>query len=315
MTPETISRSDSFLSDVVHGLSQPRKTLPCKYLYDEHGSQLFDQICELDEYYVTRTEWSIMKQNAASIARQIDTQAMLVEYGSGSSLKTRLLLDALEQPRAYVPVDISEEHVLKTADGLRLAYPSLQVMPVIADFTQPFSLPDCEPPASHVVIYFPGSTIGNFPPPQAGGLLKQMSRMLGRDGGLLIGIDLQKEAGIIEAAYNDSAGVTAAFNLNVLQRINRELGSNFELDHFQHRAVYNRARHRVEISLVSLETQVVSLGNREVHFDAGEEIVTEYSHKYTVDGFATFAEQYGFSLHQHWTDQDHYFAVLHLVIE
>ncbi|MFG0262961.1 MAG: L-histidine N(alpha)-methyltransferase [Novipirellula sp. JB048] len=315
MNSNTLSRSDLSLTEVVQGLQRTPKTLPCKYLYDRRGSLLFDQICELDEYYITRTEWSIMEQNIASIARQIDTHAMLVEFGSGSSLKTRLLLDALQQPNAYVPVDISAGHLLRTAAELRLAYPNLQVLPLVADFTKPFSLPESEPPASHVVIYFPGSTIGNFQPRQAGELLSQMAAMLKQNGGLLIGIDLQKEVEVIEAAYNDSAGITAAFNLNLLRRLNRELGSNFDLDRFQHRAVYNPAHHRVEISIVSRQAQVVSLGDQRVHFDAGEAILTEYSHKYTVEGFAAFASRFGFSLHQHWTDPANYFALLHLVIE
>ncbi|EMI16348.1 methyltransferase [Rhodopirellula maiorica SM1] len=308
-------RTDTFFDDVLDGLSRPAKTLPSKYLYDERGSQLFDQICELDEYYVTRTELAIMQQHASSIARQIDTDVMLVEYGSGSSLKTRVLLDALSRPAAYVPVDISEEHLLKTAERLRLAYSGLNVLPVVADFTQPFRLPDCEPPASHVAFYFPGSTIGNFTPPQAGELLQQMAAMLGQQGGLLIGIDLQKDIDVLHAAYDDREGVTAAFSLNLLNRINRELGGNFDSDRFEHRAVYNTLHHRIEISIVSLADQVVSIGDHAIDFAAGEAILTEYSHKYTVDGFATFARKYGFQLHKSWTDAQNYFAVLHLVIE
>ncbi len=311
----TAVRADTFLDDVLDGLSRPVKSLPSKYLYDERGSHLFDQICELDEYYVTRTELSIMQQHASSISRQIDTDVMLVEYGSGSSLKTRVLLDALERPAAYVPVDISEEHLLKTAEQLRLAYSGLKVLPVVADFTQPFTLPNCEPPASHVAFYFPGSTIGNFTPPQAGKLLQQMATMLGQQGGLLIGIDLQKDTDVLHAAYDDHEGVTAAFSLNLLSRINRELGVNFDCDRFKHRAVYNSLHHRIEISIVSLENQRVSIGDHTVDFAAGEAILTEYSHKYTVEGFARFARQYGFHLHKSWADPKNYFAVLHLVIE
>tara|TARA_R110002073_G_scaffold11898_2_gene53586 strand:+ start:15194 stop:16156 length:963 start_codon:yes stop_codon:yes gene_type:complete len=311
----TAVRADTFLDDVLDGLSRPNKSLPSKYLYDERGSHLFDQICELDEYYVTRTELAIMQQHAKSISRQIDTDVMLVEYGSGSSLKTRVLLDALERPAAYVPVDISEEHLLNTVEQLRLAYSDLKVLPVVADFTQPFTLPDCEPPASHVAFYFPGSTIGNFTPPQAGKLLQQMASMLGQQGGLLIGIDLQKDTDVLHAAYDDREGVTAAFSLNLLTRINRELGGDFDCSRFKHQAIYNSRYHRIEISIVSLEDQVVSIGDHAVEFAAGEAILTEYSHKYTVAGFAKFARQYGFHLHKSWTDPKNYFAVLHLVIE
>ncbi|MFC1758326.1 L-histidine N(alpha)-methyltransferase [Planctomycetota bacterium] len=305
---------DAFLSDVLSGLSQSPKTLPCKYLYDERGSELFEQICELDEYYPTRTELQIVEQNVQSITYQIDKQVMLVEYGSGSSVKTRLILDALTEPVAYVPVDISEEHLLKTAEQLRSAYPDIEILPLVADFTKPFALPKCAREYSHVALYFPGSTIGNFTPAAAGELLEIMSAVLGPQGGLLIGIDLQKDVSVIEAAYNDSAGVTAEFNLNLLTRINSELGGTFDVEQFEHKAVYNADLHRMEISIVSLCEQRVRIGDVEFAFRRNEEILTEYSHKYSVKGFADFAEAYGFSLHQQWTDERNYFAVLHLVL-
>ncbi len=304
-----------FLPDVVHGLTLPQKSLPCKYLYDQRGSQLFDQICELDAYYPTRTELEIMESHVESIAFQLGEQVMLVEYGSGSSIKTRTLLDALEDPVAYVPVDISEEHLLRTAESLRSAYPEIEILPVRADFTQPFLLPQSHREPSHVALYFPGSTIGNFTPRQAGKLLRFMSGMLGRQGGLLIGIDLQKEIPVIEAAYNDAEGVTAEFNLNLLTRINSELDGDFDLERFEHKAVYNPVEHRVEISIRSLFDQQVCIGNRTFSFKQGEEIVSEYSHKYTIDGFAQFASQFGFSMHKYWTDDRRYFAVLHLVLD
>ncbi len=314
MRLDLVEKQDEFYTDVVRGLSEKRKALPCKYFYDERGSQLFDQICELDEYYPTRTELALMREHALSIASQIDTEVMLVELGSGSSLKTRVLLDSLHKPTAYVPVDISEEHLLRTAADLRVAYPQLPVLPVVADFTEAFVLPTCQPPASHVALYFPGSTIGNFTPTQAGRLLRTISGMLGPQGGLLIGIDLQKNPAIIESAYNDKAGVTAAFNLNLLHRINRELDGTFCVDAFKHRAVYNAQLHRIEISLVSLEHQSARVGSQEFDFTQGEEIITEYSHKYTVEGFATFAANYGFDLHMHWVDAKKYFGILHLVL-
>ena len=316
MQPQTkTAPSSTFLHDVLEGLLQPHKTLPCKYLYDQRGSELFDLICETDEYYPTRTELEIMKANADRIAYQIDKGVMLVEYGSGSSAKTRILLDAIDDPRAYVPVDISEEHLLSTAESLRLSYPDIEVLPVVSDFTRPFSLPVPERPHSHVALYFPGSTIGNFQRCEAGALLEHMSTMLGPQGGLLIGIDLQKDVEVIEAAYNDAEGITSAFNLNLLARINTELGGDFDLEQFAHKAIYNPLEHRMEISIVSLQDQQVQVQDQVIPFGEGEEILTEYSHKYTVSDFAEFASQFGFSLHEHWTDDREYFGVLHLVLD
>ncbi len=311
-TPTT---DETFLRDVCTGLAYPQKSLPCKYLYDKRGSELFDQICETDEYYPTRTELEIMEANADSIAYQIDRGVMLVEYGSGSSIKTRILLEALCDPVAYVPVDISEEHLLKTAEELKLAFPHIAIRPVVADFTKPFTLSTAGSNHTHVALYFPGSTIGNFTPEAAGELLRFMASMLGPQGGLLIGIDLQKEVSVIEAAYNDAEGVTAEFNLNLLERINTELDGDFDLSQFEHKAVYNDQHHRMEISIVSLTDQCAKVGTKQFQFRRGEEILTEYSHKYTVDGFAEFASRYGYSLHKHWTDNRGYFGVLHLVLD
>lgn len=308
-------RHSEFQQDVLDGLSRPQKTLSCKYLYDETGSALFDQICELDEYYLTRTETSILEQNAESIASQLDREVMLVEPGSGSSIKTQILIDSLIDPVAYVPVDISETHLLKTAENLRTLYPQMEILPVAADFTDRFELPATQRPFSHVVLFFPGSTIGNFEPSEASRLLNSLAGLLGPEGGLLIGIDLQKDISTIEAAYNDSRGITAQFNLNLLERINKELDGDFDLERFAHKAFYDDLHHRIEISLVSLVSQSVSVGGQSFHFDEGEEIRTEYSHKYTVEGFADVAAQHGFVLHRHWTDEDNLFALLHLVLE
>ena len=306
---------EQFRADVIDGLTGERKTLPCKYFYDELGSQLFDEICELEEYYVTRAELEIMRDNAVSIAAQIDRNVMLVEYGSGSSVKTRILLNSLIDPVAYVPVDISEEHLLKTAERLRTCYPDLDVLPVVADFTRPFQLPLPGKPYSHVALYFPGSTIGNFEPAKAAEILGTMSRLLGPQGGLLIGIDLQKDVPTIQAAYDDAQGVTAKFNLNLLTRINRDLDGDFDIENFSHKAIYDEAAHRIEISIVSLKEQSVTIGDAVICFHEDEEILTEYSHKYSIEGFAELARQHGFSLHQHWTDSENLFGVLHLVLE
>ena len=306
---------ETFLSDVIAGLSQPKKELQCKYFYDERGSQLFDQICELEEYYPTRTERKILVDHADDMARQIGTEVMLVEFGSGSSLKTRVLLDALEDPVAYVPLDISEDHLIKTAANLRKSYPAIEILPLVADFTEPFELPVASRKPSHAAVFFPGSTIGNFVPESAATMLNSIAGILGPNGGMLIGVDLQKDTAIIEAAYNDSQGVTDEFNLNVLHRVNRELGANFNIDQFKHKAIYNQDHGRVEIYVVSQCDQTVTLGEQAFQFSANEHVLTEYSHKYTIDGFVELANRAGFSLHKHWTDDQNLFAVLHLVNE
>jgi dimethylhistidine N-methyltransferase len=236
---------------------------------------------------------------------------MLVEFGSGSSTKTRLLLDHLESPAAYVPVDVSCSHLEDTARQLARDYPQLDVHPVCADFTNEFALPSMVDDADHVTVYFPGSTIGNFERSSAMALLKRIAALTRGGGGLVIGIDLQKDREVIETAYNDPQGVTAAFNLNLLRRINRELGADFRLHSFHHRADYNEVEGRIEMSLVSDEDQTVTIGNRQFCFTTGERILTEYSHKYTIDAFASMAADCGLSLCRQWRDESAYFAVLH----
>lgn len=303
------------MDDVIQGLSQSPKRLHCKYFYDERGSQLFDQICELDEYYLTRAESAIMQTHIEEMAFQLDSQIMLVEPGSGSSTKTQILLNALHDPVAYVPVDISKEHLLSTAEKLENAYPHLEVLPVVADFTKPFELPKTKRPYSHAALFFPGSTIGNFTPPQAVEFMAQLTHILGPDGGLLIGIDLQKDTKLIEAAYNDALGITAEFNLNLLHRINQELDANFVIEQFAHKAVYQEELGRVEIFIVSHNDQNVTVGAHTFSFAKGEEIFTEYSHKYTIEQFRELAQQAGFSHRITWTDEAHQFAIMHLVAE
>jgi dimethylhistidine N-methyltransferase len=310
---QQLVRNEEFLGDVLNGLRDSPKNLPCKYFYDKRGSELFELICELDEYYLTRTELDIMERHAAQMGEQIGSGAMLVEFGSGASVKTRILLDHLPQLAAYVPVDISRDHLHQTADALACEYAQLEILPVCADFTQPFELPSSTRAASHVAVYFPGSTIGNFLPEDAQRLLKQAATMCGPGGGMLIGIDLQKDPDTIESAYNDAEGLTAAFNLNLLQRINRTLGADFHLPDFRHLAIYNEALGRVEVYLVSEREQWVRLNGELFHFDAGERICTEYSHKYTIDQFAEIAAGAGFTLRRHWTDDDNFFGVLHFV--
>jgi len=306
--------SDSFLEEVLHGLRQSPKALPCKYFYDERGSRLFDQVCELEEYYVTRTEQAIIHAYAPQMAAQVGPGAMLVEYGSGSSVKTRALLEHLTELAAYVPVDISRKHLQHTCKNLAECYPTLPILPVCADFTTHFELPMPEHEPTHCAVYFPGSTIGNFACDEAEELLARIAFLCGAGGGLLIGIDLQKDRETLEAAYNDSKGITAEFNLNLLRRINRELGADFRLDRFRHVATYNAEEGRIELALQSHCDQVVKVAGNAFHVAANELICTEHSHKYTVDGFARTAEKAGLTLRKQWTDPEHLFAVLHLAV-
>jgi len=255
-----------------------------------------------------------MERYAPDMAKQIGSQVMLVEYGSGSSVKTRLLLDHLPEPAAYVPVDISRDHLHHTAQSLARAYPHIEILPVCADFTSPFSLPASTKPASHVALYFPGSTIGNFTPDAAEEVLTGIAARVGRGGGLLIGVDLKKDPSVLEAAYDDSSGVTAEFNLNLLRRINRELDADIDIDQFRHEAIYNEQMGRVEISLVSRCDQAVTVDGRSFSLVDGEKIRTEYSHKYEIDSFAELASRAGLELHHQWTDAQTRFAVLHLVV-
>ena len=305
---------ERFRRDVLEGLSRSPKELPCKYFYDQRGSQLFDEICELDEYYLTRTELSIMERYAAEMGEQIGPGVMLVEYGSGSSVKTRILLDNLPRPAAYVPVDISGKHLESTARSLARDYPQLEVLPVCADFSEDFALPAATVDVTHAAVYFPGSTIGNFRPDRARKLLRRIAPLCGTGGGLLIGIDLQKDRSVIETAYNDRRGVTAEFNLNLLHRINRELQGDFDVEQFQHLAFYNPQLGRIEIYVVSRQDQCVSIGGRRFEIRRGERIHTENSHKYTIDAFAAMAAEVGLTLRRHWTDERRYFAVLHFAV-
>ena len=305
--------TDTFREEVVAGLRGRPKSIPPKFFYDVRGSQLFDAITELDAYYPTRTEQAIMQTHGDAIADRIGQRALLVEYGSGSSLKTRLLLEHLDDPAGYVPIDISGEHLLQSAQRLAERFPTLTILPVAADYTTDFPLPEPEEPYSHAVAYFPGSTIGNFTPADALAFLHRIARLVGSGGGLLIGVDLQKDAAVLERAYNDPEGVTAAFNLNLLERINRELGGTFDVDAFEHRAVYNADEGRIEMHLVSRTEQSAGLaGGPTFSFEAGEPIVTEYSYKYTLDGFAELAADAGFAVDDVWTDDRAYFSVQYL---
>jgi dimethylhistidine N-methyltransferase len=298
-----------FRAEVWAGLSLPRKTLPCKYFYDARGSALFEAICELPEYYPTRTELSIMEQHAGAMADRLGARCLLVEYGSGSSTKTRLLLDRLRDPAGYVPIDISRAALAASARSLRQAYPSLEVLPVCADYTSEIELPRPRHPAARRGVYFPGSTIGNFTPPQAQRFLAHMARVAESGGALLVGVDLRKDRATLERAYDDAAGVTAAFNLNLLARINRELDGCFDLDAFAHRALWDERAGRVEMHLVSKKEQTVRVGARAFRFARGETIHTENSYKYDLPSFAALATGAGLAVRDVWTDPARRFSV------
>ena len=303
---------EPFVEAALEGLRDSPKRVSPMYFYDALGSELFDRICELKEYYPTRTELRILEQHGNDLARCIGDDALLVEFGSGSSMKTRLLLDRLPSLAAYVPVDISRSHLLNAAHSISASYPNLEVMPVCADFTRPFLLPAPRRAASRIVVFFPGSTIGNFDPPAALDLLRVMRQVAGPMGGLVVGTDLVKDVDVLIRAYDDSEGVTAAFNLNVLRRFNSEMGANFDLDQFRHRAVWNARAKRIEMHLVSQRPQTVVLAGETLEFEADEAIVTEHCHKYTVPGFATLAARAGWKAQAHWLDDRGYFSVNYL---
>lgn len=305
--------ASEFLAEALAGLTSDPPTLPSKFFYDEHGSNLFQEICELPEYYITRTEREILREFAGEMAASIGANAELVGFGTGAGLKTRTLLEHLTNPIAYVPVDISKQRLIESAEALQRAMPQLEVLPVCADYLQPLRLPTPSRKPDHVAVYFPGSTIGNLEPATARDFLTRVCALCGSSGGLIIGVDLQKPRGILEAAYNDAAGVTAQFNLNLLVRANRELGADFDLSCWQHRAVYNEQAGRIEMHLIARGEQHIHLGGQTFVFHDGDKIITEFSYKHTPEGFVRLAESAGFKMSRFWTDPKRYFAVFHFV--
>ncbi len=293
--------------DVLHGLSKSQKEIPSKYFYDERGSELFEQICSLDDYYPTDCEVEIMQNNLDEIADVLGAGVQLIELGSGSSMKTRLLLKRCKNLAMYVPVDISEEFLNEVATDLRSEFPNHDIRPVVADYTSEFDLPENDQIAKKVV-YYPGSTIGNFTKRRARKFLNSIGENLSAGDGLLIGVDLKKDLEVLEKAYNDSEGVTAKFNKNLLVRLNRELNADFNIDRFNHVAFYNREEGRIEMHLVSLEEQSVMVAGQKFWFEKGEKIHTENSHKYKIDEFEELAEDY-FKRLKTWTDSRNYFSV------
>jgi dimethylhistidine N-methyltransferase len=306
LAPE--AASGAFAADMARALATRPRSISPKYFYDARGSQLFDRICELPEYYPTRTELSILRTHAAEIAAQMGPRAEIVEFGAGSCAKVGLLLDAMERPARYLPIDISGEHLAASAAQLRAQYPALDVQPLIADYTQRLLLPAPLPGAGQRVGFFPGSTIGNFTPAEALHFLQVTGQVL-RGGALLLGADLIKDPGVLHAAYSDSQGVTAAFNLNLLARANRELGTDFLLEQFAHSAFYNAPQQRIEMHLVSRCRQQVTLEGRAYGFEEGETLHTENSYKFTIEGLRELAARAGFRAGPVWTDPQRMFSL------
>ena len=307
-TQTAVNGGEEFMQSVLSGLGNAQKTLECKFLYDERGSELFDAICDLPEYYPTRTEISIFEEILPEIAEFLGESIEVIELGSGAGRKTKMLLDALNAPSLYVSVDISEEFVLEVAESLQARYPNLEVKPSIADFMAGFDVPT---KVSKRMLFFPGSTIGNLTPGEAEEFLGKLRENTQADY-FLIGVDLKKSRAVLEAAYDDAQGVTAEFNLNLLHRANRELAANFDVNAFRHHAVYNQAEGRIEMHLVSLKDQIVQIGECRFTFAEGETIHTENSYKYAVDEFSELVERAGWQLENCWTDKEGKFAVMML---
>jgi len=308
------AKSD-FLSETLAGLSRTPRTLPCKYFYDERGAALFQKICELPEYYITRTETAILRLHAHEMAQCIGARCELIGLGTGAGTKTRILLEELEAPAVYIPIDISKEQLRQSTALFHQLFPQLEILPVCTDYLQPFDLPDPLRTPARRIVYFPGSTIGNFEPREATEFLRRLVDLCGKDGGLLIGVDLQKDSDVLERAYNDSQGVTAQFNLNLLRRANRELDADFDLERWRHRAIYNSSVGRIEMHLISEIDQTVHVADREFHFRCGERIITEFSYKYTPEGFTALADGAGFDFARMWTDDARLFGVFYFTLK
>ncbi len=312
-TAEGIAQDD-ILSEVLAGLNQTPKKLPSKLFYDKRGSELFDEICDLEEYYPTRTEIKIMQDNIKEIGSLLGEGTLLIELGSGSSIKIRLLLDYIPGLAGYVPVDISEKHLMESAEILRKDYSHVDIYPVVADYTNHFKVPQIKNSYDHKAVYFPGSTIGNFTRSEAKDFLGRIAKIIGPNGGLVIGVDLKKDIEILEAAYNDKKGVTAEFNLNILKHLNNEINSELNPENFEHYAYYNKEAGRIEMHLISNKEQVFSINGYSIHFEEGEHIITEYSNKYTIEEFGELASDY-FEVKKVWTDENNLFSVMYLRVK
>ncbi|MFL5262771.1 MAG: L-histidine N(alpha)-methyltransferase [Anaeromyxobacteraceae bacterium] len=311
-SPAVPDERAAFLGDVLEGLAAPQKQIPCKWLYDARGSHLFERICSLEEYYPTRVELGILEKDVRGMAALLGPGCALIEYGAGSGLKTRLLLQHLRDLAAYVPIDISESALTGTTARLGRDFPNLRVLPVCADFTAPLDLPLAGVRARRRAVFFPGSTIGNLHKPEMVAFLREVARQCGPGGGLLLGVDLRKERAVLERAYDDARGVTAAFNMNLLVRANRELSADFDLGAFRHEARWEGRYGRVEMHLVSRAAQVVTVGGERFAFEPGETIWTESSYKYELRELAALAALAGWRCERTWTDERAWFSVQYL---
>ncbi len=303
----------TFLQEVLDGLSSDPKTLPCKYFYDQRGSELFEQICQLDEYYITRTEMELLQQVRFELAELIGENAAIIEPGAGAGKKIQLLLDAIEDPELYVPLDISKDFLDHSASVIQKRFPHIKVESIAADFTDELSWPNEHQKAQGKnVVFFPGSTIGNFVPKQATHFLKSLSQLVDQDGGIVVGVDVLKDIPTLEAAYNDSQGVTAEFNKNILKRINRELDADFQIERFEHKALFNPQQSRIEMHLFSQSDQTARLGNQTINFKRGESIHTENSYKYSIDDFEKIVHDAQLKIEHTWQDKDQLFSMHYL---
>jgi dimethylhistidine N-methyltransferase len=307
-------KQEDILSEVIEGLSGDEKRLPSKLFYDERGSLLFDEICGLDEYYPTRTEMRIMKDNIEEMSSLLGEGTLLIELGSGSSTKIRLLLDHIPGLAGYVPIDISSEHLFSAAESLKADYPHIDIFPLAADYTKMFRLPEIGKSFDHIAAYYPGSTIGNFTPQEAKEFLGRIAGIIGSNGGMLIGVDLKKDIKTLEAAYNDNMGVTAEFNLNILSHLNNEINTDFDKDKFEHLAFFNDEESRIEMHLISKEEHGVRLDGSSVEFKKGDDILTEYSYKYTLESFAELVSE-DFEVRKVWTDEKNLFSIQYLRVK
>ncbi|NIX14444.1 MAG: L-histidine N(alpha)-methyltransferase [Candidatus Dadabacteria bacterium] len=301
------------LEEILVGLSKEQKELPCKLFYDKKGSELFDQITTLPEYYPTRTEIGIIKSNIDEIASCIGKNSLLVELGSGSSMKIRLLLGGIKEISAYVPLDISYSHLIESTNALSKDFPDIRIIPLCVDYTKPFEFPKFDFKWEKLVVFYPGSTIGNFHPSYAKKFLANVAKRTGKGSGLLIGVDLKKDKAVIENAYNDTKGITAEFNLNILCRLNSDIGFNFDTDKWEHSAVYNENQGRIEMHLVSLTNQRVSHNGTRISFDKDESIITEYSYKYSLDEFEDLIKDY-YNVQKVWVDSNNRFSLQYLSV-
>jgi L-histidine Nalpha-methyltransferase len=305
-TLERGTRNSGIVAEVLAGLQRTRKQLPPKLFYDDAGAVLFERICTLPEYYPTRTELGILHAHAHAMAKWVGPHARIIEFGSGSGDKTRVLLENLDSPSEYIPIDIAADQLRALAHDLARALPRLQVTAIHQDYTKPIVLP---PSSSRSIVFFPGSTIGNFEPAEARAFLERAARLVGNGGGLLVGVDLRKDKTTLERAYNDAAGVTAEFNLNMLSHINRICDADFDTSRFEHYAPYNEERGRIEMYLVSRAAQVVTVAGVRIPFEPNESILTEYSYKYDIRGFQELAGEAGFTPAGVWTDSARWFSV------